>query len=69
MNGLILWGGDVGNAYLNGRTKEKVYTILGAEYGPELEGRIAIIVKSYYGLKTSSARWAEHLTDTLRTLG
>ena len=69
MNQLTLWGGDVGNAYLNGFTKEKVYTILGPEYGPELEGRIAIVVKSYYGLKTSSARWAEHLADTLRNLG
>ena len=69
MNDLTLWGGDVGNAYLNGYTKEKVYTILGPEYGPELEGRIAIVVKSYYGLKTSSARWSEHLADTLRNLG
>ena len=54
-NNLTLWGGDVGNAYLNGYTREKVYVVLGPEFGPELEGRAAIIVKSYYGLKTSCA--------------
>ena len=68
-NGLKVWGGDVGNAYLNGTTREKVYVVLGQEYGPELEGRVAIVVKSFYGLKTSCARWSEHLADTLRALG
>ena len=68
-NGLKVWGGDVGNAYLNGTTREKIYVVLGQEYGPELEGRVAIVVKSFYGLKTSCARWSEHLADTLRALG
>jgi hypothetical protein len=68
-NGLSVWGGDVGNAYLNGLTREKVYAVLGPEYGPELEGLVAIVVKAFYGLKTSCARWAEHLADTLRSLG
>ena len=67
-NGMQVWGGDVGNAYLNGTTREKVYAILGQEHGPELEGRVAIVVKSFYGLKTSCARWCEHLADTLRAM-
>mgnify|MGYP000391219710 CR=1 FL=1 len=46
-----------------------VYAVLGPEYGPELEGLVAIVVKAFYGLKTSCARWAEHLADTLRSLG
>jgi hypothetical protein len=40
---LQVLAGDVGNAYLNADTKEKVYTICGPVFGPELEGRIAII--------------------------
>ena len=68
-NNLTVWGGDVGNAYLNGYTREKVYVILGAEFGASLEGRSAKIIKSYYGLKTSCARWSEHIGDTLRKLG
>ena len=67
-NGMKVWGGDVGNAYLNGTTREKVYAILGVEHGPELEGRVAIVVKSFYGLKPSCARWCEHLADTLRAM-
>ena len=55
-NGLKVWGGDVGNAYLNGKTKEKVYCLLGPEFGEELDGRIAIVEVSWYGLKTSCAR-------------
>ena len=59
----------MGNAYLNGYTQEKVFTILGQEYCPDLDGRVAIISKGLYGLKTSGARWSEHLADKLRSLG
>ena len=68
-NGLKVWGGDVGNAYLNGKTKEKVYCILGPEFGVDLEGCVALVEVSWYGLKTSCARWSEHLADTLRNFG
>jgi hypothetical protein len=32
-NGLKVLAADIGNAYLHAKTKEKVYTILGEEYG------------------------------------
>ncbi len=67
--GLEVLAGDVGNAYLNAETKEKVYTICGPEFGPELEGRIAIITKSLYGLKSSGACWHAHFAKTLYSLG
>ena len=67
-NGLTVWGGDVGNAYLNGTTREKLYVVFDSAFGPELAGRIGIVRKSLYGLKTSCARWSEHLADTLRSL-
>ena len=68
-NNLTVWGGDVGNAYLNGYMREKVNVILGAEFGASLEGRFAKIIKSYYGLKTSCARWSKHIGNMLRKLG
>ncbi len=67
--GLDVLAGDVGNAYLNAETKEKVFVICGPEFGPELEGRIAIIKKSLYGLKSSGAQWHAHFAMTLHTLG
>ena len=50
-------------------TYEKVYIIAGPEFGPELEGRILVIDKSLYGLKTSGARFHEHLSLKLGELG
>ena len=69
LNHLKCCAGDVGNAFLNGWTKEKVFIVAGPEFGPELEGRILIVVRSLYGLRTSAARYHEHLSDTLRSLG
>jgi hypothetical protein len=67
--GLEVLAGDVGNAYLNADTKEKVYVKCGPEFGPALEGCFAIIKKSLYGLKSSGARWHAHFETTLHTLG
>ena len=57
------------NAFLNGYTKEKIYIVAGPEFGPVLAGRVLIIVRSLYGLRTSAARFHEHLTDNLWKLG
>ena len=59
----------MGNAFLNGWTKEKVLIIAGPEFGPELEERILIVVRSLYGLRTSAARYHEHFSNTLQSLG
>jgi hypothetical protein len=59
---------DVQGAYLNPPCKERVHTICGDEFGKEYKGRIAIIVKALYGLKTSAFAWRSHLTATLRNL-
>ena len=52
LNRQQLWGADVGNAYLEAYTREKVYIVAGKEFD-ELEGHILIISKALYGLKTS----------------
>ena len=69
MNGLELWAADVGNAFLHGINKEKLYIIAGPEFGPELVGKKLIIAKSLYGLKTAAARFHEHLSQKLRKMG
>ena len=68
LNKLELWGADIGNAYLEAKTKEKVYIIGGTGFG-DLEGHTLIIYKALYGLKSSGARWHEKLVDSLRDLG
>ena len=69
LNQLTCCAGDVGNAFLYGKTKEKVYITAGKEFGPDLEGKRLVIYKSLYGLRTSAARFHEHLAEKLRTLG
>jgi hypothetical protein len=67
--GLECLAGDVGNAYLNAYTKEKVYVRCGLEFGPTMMGRIAIVEKSLYGLKSSGNRWHSHFANTLYSMG
>ena len=62
MNGLQVCAGDVGNAFLYGKTQEKVFVIAGEEFGKDA-GKRMIIDKSLYGLKSSSARFHEHLSE------
>jgi hypothetical protein len=59
----------IGNAFLYGKTKEKVYITAGPEFGANLHSKNLIIDKSLYGLKTSNARFHEHLSESLLRLG
>jgi hypothetical protein len=68
LNGLKHMAGDVGNAYLEAETREKVYIIAGPEFGED-EGCTMVIFKALYGLHTSGARFHEKFADTLRSLG
>ena len=45
LNGLELWAADVGNAYLEAYTKEKVYIIAGPEF-EKLEGHTHCLKRS-----------------------
>jgi len=69
LNDLELYGADVSNAYLEAKTKEKVYIIGGDGFGEELQGCTLVIYKALYGLKSSGKRWHERLYDVLRELG
>ena len=58
LNDMEVWCTDIGNAYLESQTKEKVYIIAGPEFG-DREGHVSIINKALYGLKSSGLRWSE----------
>jgi hypothetical protein len=47
----------------------KVYITAGPEFGSNLHCKNLIIDKSLYGLKTSAARFHEHLSESLLNLG
>ena len=51
----ILYG-DIGNAYVNAYTNEKVYAIAGDEFRKAMKGSVVIIVQALYGLRTYSER-------------
>jgi hypothetical protein len=69
LNDLEVLAGDVQNAYLNAPTKEKCWFRAGPEFGADKEGTPVIIVRALYGLKSSGARWRDHLAATLREAG
>ena len=69
LNGLELWQTDVGNAYLEAMTKEKVYVIAVPEFGKEMQGLLLVIRRAIYGLKTSGLRWHKKFADVLREMG
>ena len=68
LNDLQVKAGDVMNAYVTAPVKEKIWTVLGAEWGADA-GKKAIIVRALYGLKSSGAAFRAHLADCMRVLG
>jgi hypothetical protein len=50
----------IGNAFLYGKTKEKVYITSDLEFVANLHGNNPIMDKSLFGLKTSVTRFHEH---------
>ena len=62
-----VWAADIGNAYLEATTKEKLYILAGPEF-EELHGHILVIHKALYGLKSSGMRWSQRIRDTMLEL-
>jgi Reverse transcriptase (RNA-dependent DNA polymerase) len=67
LNSLELWGANIGNAYLEAKTKEKVYISGGPEFGL-LEGHILLVDKALYGLRSSGLCWLQRFADVLRAM-
>jgi hypothetical protein len=60
---------DIRNAFLYGKTKEKVDISACPKSGANLHGISLIIDKSLYGLKIYAARFHDHLSESLLRLG
>ena len=67
MNDLEIYAADIGNAYLNADCREKIYFVAGPEFGTH-EGKVLIIKKALYGLKSSGAAWRAMFAQTLTDL-
>ena len=60
--------GDIGNAFVQANTKEKIYSIAGPEFG-EKEGSVVIVKKALYGLATSARQWSLTLGEAISNMG
>ena len=67
LNDLKIWGADVGIAYLEVYTDEKLCTIAGPEF-KELQGHLLIMIKTLHGTCSGGARWHDRLFDILQEL-
>ena len=64
LNELSVLSADIGNAYLNAPNRERVHTVCTPIlFGPENTGRIAVITRALYGLKSAGAAWRYHFSD------
>ena len=67
LNDLEICGADVGNAYLEAYTDEKLCIIAGPEF-KELQGHLLIMIKALYRTRSGGARWHDRLFDILQEL-
>ena len=68
LNDLDILTCDVSNAYLNAKAKEKRWMEAGAEFGSD-KGKVMILEKAVYGLKSAASAWRQTLAKTLDDLG
>ena len=68
LNNLEVWGADIGNEFMEAKTKEKLYVVTGPDF-EELEGHILVIYKALYGLKGSGLRWAQRIHCIMLYMG
>ena len=67
LNDLDILAADVKNAYLNANVRERIWFVGGIETG-EGCGKVCVLVKALYGLKSSGAAWRKHFAETLRRM-
>jgi hypothetical protein len=60
LNDLDVKMADIENAHLTAPITEKVWTVLGPEFGDDA-GKRVLIVRALYGLKSSGADYINHV--------
>ena len=67
LNDLDVLAGNVTNAYLTASCREKIWFEGGIKTGED-HGKVLIVTRALYGLKSSGAAWRADLAATLRDL-
>jgi hypothetical protein len=68
LNDIDIMSCDLENAYLNAPCREKIWFEGGIECGED-QGKVCVIVRSLYGLKSAGAAFRSSLAQLLRDLG
>jgi hypothetical protein len=68
LNALNVKMADIENAYLAAPITEKIWTMLGPEFGDDA-GKRALIVRAIYGLKYAGAAFRNHFAECMKYLG
>ena len=69
LNDLDVLEGDVVKVYLNAPCREKIWFEAGQLETGEDRGKVLILTRALYGLKSSAVAWRADLATTLRDLG
>ena len=67
--GLEVWGADIQNAYLSAPSSERFWIRCGSEFGPQDQGKRAIVRRALYGTKSAGRDFRNHLRDCMDHLG
>ena len=68
LNGLEVMGADIQNAFLSAPNKEKNWIKAGPEFGAE-QGKVFIVVRALYGLKSACAAFRSFMAEKLDEIG
>ena len=68
LNDLDILGCDIKNAYISAPCREKIYCVAGQEFGLDT-GKVMIIKRALYGLKSSGAAFRAKLADCIWDMG
>ena len=68
LKGLDVQGADVQNAFLSAPNLEKIWLRAGNEFGSE-QGKVFIVVRALYGLKSAAAAFRAFMASKLEELG
>ena len=68
LNDLDIMAADIGNAYLNAPSREKIWTVAGDEFGTD-KGCVFLVTRALYGLKSAGAAWRSFFAQSLTSLG
>ena len=69
LHGFNIMAADILNTYLQAPISEKYWTICDPEFGPDLDGCKAHIVRALYGTKSAGRDFRSHLRSCMETLG